>query len=212
MGRLRLADALTDFGAIRLPATHVAPDLAEPPPPPAERMPEPSFFDPAPMIADAVRRAEDALSARLGEAHAVEVAGLRLAHAEELSHAMQRLGADTGAAMAAALTSAEERILKLTTDAVARLLAPMLEENVARRSVEHLARAIGQAQSEREALRIRVRGPRPLLDGMAQALGERAAGIQFEEQPGFDLSVAIDDTLYETRLGEWSEGLAEALR
>lgn len=212
MGRLRLADALTDFGSIRIGI--VADEPREPLPltRPAAPEPVPAPFDPAELIADAVRRAEEALAARLREEHSAEISALHGRHAGEMAEAMQKLGFEAGAAMAASLAAAEDRILKLATDSVARLLGPILAEDVARRSVESLAQAIRESLADRDAIRIRVRGPRPLFDGLAAALGERAADAQFEEQPGVDLSVSVGDMLYETRLGEWSAGLAEALR
>jgi hypothetical protein len=212
MGRLRLADALTDFGSIRIGI--VAEEPSEPAAIawPAAPEPAPAPYDPSDLIADAVRRAEDALAARLRGEHADEIGALRDHHAREMADALQKLGAETGAAIAASLTTAEEHILKLTTDAVARLIGPVLSEDVARRSVEGLARVIREALADRDAIRIRVRGPRPLFEGLSLALGDRAAATQFEEQAGFDLSVSVGDMLYETRLGEWSASLAEALR
>jgi hypothetical protein len=212
MGRLRLADALTDFGSIRIGIVAEEPQEPAAVPRPAAPEPAPVPFDPTDLIADAVRRAEDALAARLREEHAAEIGALREHHAGEMADALQKLGAETGAAIAASLTTAEERILKLTSDAVARLIGPVLADDVTRRSIDGLAQAIRESLAERDAIRIRVRGPRPLFEGLSLALGDRAADAQFEEQAGFDLSVSVGDMLYETRLGEWSASLAEALR
>ena len=42
-------------------------------------------------------------------------------------------------------------------------------------------------------------------------LPERGEQLDFMERPEFDLSVFIDDSVYETRLAEWSAALAETL-
>lgn len=212
MGSLRLADALTDFGSIRIGIVPEEPREAAAVSRPAAPEPAPAPFDPTDLIADAVRRAEDALAARLREEHAAEIGALREHHAGEMADAIRKLGAETGTAIAASLTAAEDRILKLTTDAVARLIGPVLANDVMRRSVDALAQAIRESLADRDAVRIRVRGPRSLFEGLSLALGDRAGDAQFEEQDGFDLSVSVGDMLYETRLAEWSAGLAEAMR
>ena len=62
-----------------------------------------------------------------------------------------------------------------------------------------------------EAVRISIRGPASLYDGLQASLGAFAADLHFEEAPGFDLTVAIDDAVFETRLSEWSAALSQVL-
>jgi len=50
-----------------------------------------------------------------------------------------------------------------------------------------------------------------MFEALAAALGDRAAGLEFTEAPGFDLAVNLDDRILETRLAEWSAVLGEAL-
>ncbi|MBL8583208.1 MAG: hypothetical protein JNL61_13415 [Rhizobiaceae bacterium] len=210
MGRIRLADALTDFG-LRVDAelTEVQPEvlsvIAAPPPPPAP-------FDPSDMIAEAVRRAEDALRIELRAEHEAEIAAMRARHDDELAEAVRTMGDEAGIKIGAALAETGQHLANLTTDTVARLLAPVLTEDLTRRTLASLAQAIATALEDDDAIRLQVRGPRPLFERLAGQLGERAGAIRFEERDGFDLTVAIDDRLYETRLGEWSSGLAEMLQ
>lgn len=210
MGRMRLADALTDFGIARFDAelTEARPAaiaIVETPPPPAP-------FDPSEMIADAVRRAEDALRATLQAEHQAELAALHESHADELAALASRLSGETAARIGVAVTELESHVLQVTTDAVARLISPVLTHEVTRRSLAMLSEAVTAALADGAAIRLRVSGPRPLFDQLASALGERAATVQFEERDGFDLTVSIDDMLYETRLGEWSSSVREMLQ
>ena len=61
------------------------------------------------------------------------------------------------------------------------------------------------------AARIGVRGPLSLFEPLKAALGSRAANLDFAEAPGFDLTVSIDETVFETRIAEWSASLSEVL-
>jgi hypothetical protein len=50
-----------------------------------------------------------------------------------------------------------------------------------------------------------------LCDALKAQLGERARQVDFTEASGLDLTAEIDESLFETRLAEWSEALAEVL-
>jgi hypothetical protein len=65
--------------------------------------------------------------------------------------------------------------------------------------------------ADSEGLRIVVRGAPHLQDALRTALGERAEHLEFHESDAFDLSVEIDDKVFETRLSEWSSALAGVL-
>ena len=87
----------------------------------------------------------------------------------------------------------------------------LVSDDLQKRSLEALARTIGEAVADNEAVRIGVRGPLSLFETLKTALGPRAANLDFVEMPGFDLTVAIDEAVFETRIAEWSAALSEAL-
>ena len=60
-------------------------------------------------------------------------------------------------------------------------------------------------------MRIAVRGPLSLFETLKASLGPRAANLDFIEAPGFDLTVTIDEAVFETRMAEWSATLSEVL-
>lgn len=210
MARLRLADVLTDFGAdtARMEPVPLA-IVADPEPLPR---PMPAAIDPAPLIAAAVREAEEALALRLADQHAADTAALRAGHAAELEAAGQRLGIETAQALTRALAEIEQRAITVATGSVARLIAPMLSAEIQRRSVDGLAGAMQGALTVGESIRLRMSGPKPVLDGLASALGDRISEAEIVLTNGVDLAAELDDTIYETRLAEWAGGLAEALR
>ncbi|WP_269932407.1 hypothetical protein [Aminobacter sp. HY435] len=202
-----LFERLTDFAphaarSDEAEGAHVAPPTYP------QAVPDPDI--PA-MIAAAVAQAETDLAGRLQEEFNATLEAERRQHADELEALGTRLGAETGAAIVAGFGSAETRLVQLTTDAAARVIAGLVSDDIRDRSVAALAAAIASTLVDREAVRIKVSGPQLMFEALAKALGERADSLDYTETTSFDLSVAIDDNLFETRLGEWSAALSETL-
>lgn len=205
MGALTLADWLQDFGERVRPVENAAYEgklhAVRPSLPP-----EP---DPAAITASAVAAAEAALRAELDAHHEGRAEADRARHAEELADLIVRLGAEAGAAIAVAFEAAEARVARLATASAARILGKLAGDDLARRSLDHMARSIADALADARAVRVRVRGPRPLWEALAASLGDRAASLDYAEAPGFDLVVHLDERILETRLAEWSSVLDE---
>ena len=179
----------------------------------AERKPE----APAPqadigtLIAEAVAEAEAALEARLAVDHQATLDAERQANAEEAKAFLDSFGGDLGAAVAARIEAMEARLTGLVGATVGRIIGGIVTDDLQKRSIEALARTIGEAVADSEAVRISVRGPLSLFETLKTSLGPRAAQLDFVESPGFDLTVAIDETVFETRIAEWSASLSEIL-
>lgn len=200
-----LFERLTDF------APH-APRDAEPARPAGAAYPKPvPDLDVPALVAAAVAEAEAALAARLAQEHQAALEAERQRHAAELASLGARLGSDAGAVITAGIGDMEARLVHLTTDAAARVIAGLVSDDIRGRSIDALAAAILAALADRDAVRIKVSGPQFMFDALAAALGDRAEAVDFTEAAGFDLSAAIDDSLFETRLGEWSAALSETL-
>lgn len=206
MAERALADFLTDFGRGPAPVAGEAaamPSIAEvlaPPP-----------LDPEAILAAEVAVAEARLRTELQTAAEAALAEQQQRHDAELEALRAELGALAGQRIAAELAAAEERFVALISDATARILSSMLSDDLNRRSVERLADMIRGAVADRDAVRIRVAGPQSLFETLQAALGPLAAQCDFAEAPGFDLTVAIDDALFETRLTEWSATIGEVI-
>jgi hypothetical protein len=151
------------------------------------------------------------LTARLTEEHEAALEAERQRQAEEIAELGARFGADAGAVIATRIAEMETRVVHLATDAAARVVATLVSDDIRSRSIDALSTAILAACADREAVRIKVSGPQFLFDALAAAIGERIDNVDFVEAVGFDLSVSIDDNLFETRLGEWSSALSETL-
>jgi len=207
MPNYSLADVLPDFGAPPPLRTAQQP-VAEPAPKLVRTVPE---EDVRSRVEAAVREAEAAVETRMAEAHAQAVAGIEVRHAEELSRLRAELGEQAGRLIAERLGSMEADLVALTGAVVARMLGVSLTEEVKRHALDELRRSILAALGDREAARIRIKGPLFLYEALKPGLARFADSIEFTEEPGFDLVASIDAGLFETRLGEWSSALSEAM-
>ncbi len=204
MASAALFDLLPDFGA-RTQRTGQSP-LAEP----KQDTPTPQA-DIGALIAEAVTDAEAALEARLAVAHQAELEAQRQASADEANAFLESFGGDVGAAVAIRIDAMEAQVSDLVGATVARIIGGIVSEDLQKRSLQALADTIREAIGDSEAVRIAVRGPLSLFETLKASLGPRAANLDFFEAAGFDLTVAIDETVFETRIAEWSSALSEAL-
>ncbi|MFK0687788.1 hypothetical protein ACFX5Q_06225 [Mesorhizobium sp. IMUNJ 23033] len=207
MASAALFDLLPDFGtrAQRGSQPQPASEAARKPEAPAPQA------DIGTLIAEAVAEAEAALEARLAVDHQAALDAERQANAEEAKAFLDSFGGDLGAAVAAHIEAMETRVTGLVGATVGRIVGGIVTDDLQKRSIEALARTIGEAVADSEAVRISVRGPLSLFETLKTSLGPRAAQLDFVESPGFDLTIAIDETVFETRIAEWSASLSEIL-
>lgn len=207
MASAALFDLLPDFGA-RTQRAGQSPATAKAEPRPDTPAPQ---ADIGALIAEAVIDAEAALEARLAVAHQAELEAERQASADEARVFLEGFGGDLGAAVTARIDAMEAKVSELVGATVARIIGGIVTDDLQKRSLEALAGTIREAIGDSEAVRIAVRGPLSLFETLKASLGPRAANLDFVEAPGFDLTVAIDEAVFETRIAEWSSALSEAL-
>ncbi|RWA73883.1 hypothetical protein [Mesorhizobium sp.] len=202
-----LFDLLPDFGSR-------APRAGQPPAAPdTERKPDatPPQADIGALIAEAVAEAETALEARLAAAHAAALEAERQANDDAAKAFLESCGGDLGTAITTRIDAMEARVAALAGVTVARIIGGIVSDDLQKRSLNALASTISAAIADSEAVRIGVRGPLSLFESLKAALGDRAANLDFTEAPGFDLTVTIDEAVFETRIAEWSASLSEVL-
>lgn len=210
----RLADALKDFGVRPPPAAEpfgAGPEPDEPLPPAFDEPPAQALPDTDELIANAVAQAEAALTERLEQEHAQALLAERERHAEEVTELQKQFAGEAGERILAEMGELETRVVELTTAVTARILGGVLTDAVRERSLDRLGGLIREALADNEAVRIRVNGSLPLYEALKEKLPDHAGQLDFTEGAYFDLSVTIDDSVFETRLAEWSTALAEAL-
>lgn len=207
MASAALFDLLPDFGTRpqRVSQPQAATDPQHKPEPAAPRA------DIGTLIAEAVAQAEATLGERLVAAHDAALEAERKANAEEARAFLESFGGDVGKAVSLRIDAMETRVTDLVAATVARIIGGVVSDDLQKRSLEALAGAVREAAGDGEAVRIAVRGPLSLFETLKASLGPRAANLDFVEAPGFDLTVTIDEAVFETRMAEWSATLSEVL-
>lgn len=213
MGANALEAALQDFGAPSEQPFAMADPFAGSRAEPVFEMPPPDEGpDIDTLIAQAVADAEEALAIRLAAQHAEAFAAERQRHDEEMQTLNARIGQEIGTRVASAVSEMEDRVVDLTGAVAARILsASLLTEELRERSIAALAETIRNAMQDEEALRVNVSGPASLHESLCAALPDGGARIRFTETAGLDLTVTLDESVYETRIGEWSKAMSEIL-
>lgn len=216
MAALALADVLEDFGCRR----SMAPEMPAVLPFTFSDIPEAPSIAPEPMpagpdidmlVAMAVERAERELSERLNAEHEAALTEERQRHALELEALERRFGDMMGTALSHEMAAMQSAILALVSGVTARILGPVLSADMHARSMARLAETVKAALEDKEATRVRVSGSPALYEALQQAAGDKAAHFDFVESPSPDLTVRIDDQLFETRFSEWSAAMKESL-
>ncbi|WP_173934800.1 hypothetical protein [Chelativorans sp. Marseille-P2723] len=162
-------------------------------------------------IAQEIAAAEAALSQKLACKHAEALSAERERHAAEMQATIERLSDLAAEAIAARFDAMKREVASITSALAAQVLAVTLTQDVRRRSIEELARLVGEAMNDRDTLRVRVRGPENLRQALKERLGEQWRQIDFIDAVDFDLTAEIGESLLKTRLADWSEELAEVL-
>jgi hypothetical protein len=206
MAALALENLLPDFGKMPVRAGDHATDPASLAALVSSRG-EPAITQE--MLETEVARAEAALRERLIAEHEAALGEERQRHEDRLAELNALLGGQAAEIISGRLDELHETVAGLVTSTVARILAVHLTAEIQKRMVERLGEAIRNAIRDPAAIRVRVRGPLSLYEALAASAGDLAQCFDYTEAPGLDLVASIDDSLFETRLADWSAALAE---
>lgn len=203
-----LSDALTDFASAP-PARSfaAAPEIVqELPQVQAPAIEQPDIDE---LLAAEAERVRLEVTEKLNAEHEAALEAERQRHTEEMSALSSRFGADAAGMIEKRFGEVETRLVALTSSVTARILGACLSDEIRERSLARLADKIRAALADNEAVRVRVRGTPALCEALELSLGGHADQVDFGVADGFDLSVTIDDSIFETRLTEWSAAMAE---
>lgn len=202
-----LADALPDFASIAQPQPEERRAASRE----AARPIQPATGEPTlkELIAAEVARARAGVEQEWQARHEAELARERERHDAEITELAARSGAEAAGLIDRRFAELEAQLIEITTGVAARILGASLADDIRERAVAQLSDTIRAALSDGEAVRIRVRGAPSLCETLEKALGSHAEQIEFHVSDAFDLTVDIDDSIFETRLSEWSAAMTE---
>jgi hypothetical protein len=206
MAAYALADMLADFGKRPQRPPRGAPSEVG-----ASAKPDKPEPDIETLLAEERARTEKTVTEKLAAEHEAALAALSEAYAAQIAEIERRHGEEAGARIEAALGEIEARVAETVTGTVARILGPIVSEEVLKRSIDELAKAIGEALEDADAVTIRVSGPSSLFAALAEKLGEKSRHLRHREADGIDLTVDVNGSLIETRLTEWQAIVNEVL-
>lgn len=208
-----LADVLEDFGCRRSTTPDVLPFDFGDVPEAREIAPEPLPTGPDldELIRIEVEKAERALSERLVAEGEAALAEERQRHAAAIEALEGRFGELLGSALASEMATMQSAVTALVTGVTARILGPVLTADMHARSIAQLADTVKAALEDAEGTRVRVTGSPALFEALQRAAGDKAAHFEFTESSSPDLTIRIDDQLFETRFSEWSATMEETL-
>lgn len=138
--------------------------------------------------------------ATLADEHEQEVRGQEERHDSEIMRVIHARFFDMTVA-----------ISQSVADQTLQALLPIIDADVARRSVAALADAVRKAMAEEKAADVLVRGPTRLFDMLKPKFDERGIECRHVEAETVDIIVEINETVLTTRLSVWAQSLAEVM-
>lgn len=175
------------------------------------------FSEPEPEIdVEAERKEafdEGFLKARLEseETFAGQLAAIADDHAQEIRTMEERHESEVMRVIHARFFDMTVAISQSVADQTLQALLPVIDADVARRSVTALADAVRKAMTEEKAADVLVRGPGRLYDMLKPKFDERGIACRHVEAETIDILVEINETVLTTRLSVWAQSLAEVM-
>ena len=182
----------------------LAPVARESPPTEAPAKPE----DISAKLTDAyVRGREQGLAEGRVEAsdrHAAEFAAAR----EEAETQQREFRLNECAEFEGAIRSGFKQIEDNVGAAVTRILSPFLSQQVLKRTVDELAKAISRSCAGSSSGLIRIRGPERVLALLGQRIADLPIEVEYVEHDGIEAVVEAKATRIVADLGPWAQLLA----
>lgn len=145
------------------------------------------------------------------ERFAGELAAIAEQHAQDIRAIEERHEAEVMRVIHARFFDMTGAISQSVADQTLQALLPIIDADVARRSVTALADAVRKAMTEEKAADVLVRGPMRLYEMLKPKLDERGIACRHVEAETIDILVEINETVLTTRLSVWAQSLAEVM-
>lgn len=207
-------------------------DFGEPPVPHASPEPLPDFSSEAPALSgdfdfsddlpaagpdldslreEAYAEGYETASVELSTRHAEQMAALQENHEAEMAALREAYEHQAATRIAEGLRALGEMISLRISEDVAHCLAPVLQEEIARKSVEAMAVLVREAIRDGDVGQIIVKGPLSLFNILATEMGEDAAMLRYIEAADLDLTVEQGGSVLVTRLSAFAASLKKVL-
>lgn len=149
--------------------------------------------------------------AELEESFAGQLATIAEDHEQEVRAQEERHDSEVMRVIHARFFDMTVAISQSVADQTLQALLPIIDADVARRSVTALADAVRKAMTEEKAADVLVRGPTRLYEMLKPKFDERGIACRHLEAETVDILVEINETVLTTRLSVWAQSLAEVM-
>lgn len=149
--------------------------------------------------------------AELEESFAGQLAAIAEDHEHEVRAQQERHDSEVMRVIHARFFDMTVAISQSVADQTLQALLPIIDADVARRSVTALADAVRKAMTEEKAADVLVRGPMRLYEMLKPKFDERGIACRHVEAETIDILVEINETVLTTRLSVWAQSLAEVM-
>jgi len=160
---------------------------------------------------EAFEQGREEAEAELQFEHKNEIAELKALHAAELEAMRVRCDNEIAAMIFDRFSDMSAQLALVLGDQTARVLAPVMDEVLQRKSIEDMARMIALTLTVGEACTITVRGPLPLFETLKRHLNDDALVFRHHETADIDLSVEFGDAILVTRMAAWADTVRKVL-
>lgn len=140
-----------------------------------------------------------------------ELAAIAEEHSEEIRALSERHESEIMSVIHARFFDMTLAISQSVADQALQVLLPVLDADVARRSIAALAGAVEAAFAEEKAAEALVRGPARLFELLRPRLDASGVPCRHIEAETVDIYVEINETVLTTRLSVWAQSLAEVM-
>lgn len=161
----------------------------------------------AEAFADGKAEAETELRSK----HDAEIAALKEAHQAELDSLKARYEKDYARALAERFSTLTGEVAERVAADTAEVLAPVMNDVLARGAVADLARMITEGLQGDEGMTITVKGPANLFQQLESHFDEPAPVFRHVEMQDVDLTVEFGETVLVTRLAAWADTVRKVL-
>lgn len=161
----------------------------------------------ASAFADGRAEAETELVAK----HEAEMAAVKEAHRAELDALKLRYEQEYAHALAERFSILMGEVSDVVAAQAAQVLAPVMNQVLAKGAVGDLARMIAEGLQDGEGVTLMVKGPANLFEELKARFEEPAPVFRHVETQDVDLTVEYGDTVLVTRMAAWADTVRKVL-
>lgn len=136
-----------------------------------------------------------------------KMAALTQEHAAEMERLTIDIGQNTAQQLISGLSAQTDAYCNQMTAQVTEILCQLIDQDIVERSIAELSQTIQTVLADQDQLKMKLSGPKNLLDMVCDPLKQTVTSLEIEETDGQELTVLFDDQILSTRLAQWRKDI-----